>query len=78
MEYSKAEIRLITTLGCNYLIKCNLMPPVLYRMLIEKAFLENLSGPAVEALRRGAKALFSCAPYRLTPEFDQLVTFEGE
>lgn len=73
--YSKAEQALFEALGFKDLLS-HLEPWGLYRMASEKAFVNNLQGPEIEALRRGTKALLvDCKPYRMTPEFDSLVTF---
>lgn len=49
--------------------------PTVFRILVEKCFIENMEGPAVEALRRAYGAIFKCKPYRHTPEFDKLCEF---
>lgn len=74
-EYSEAEKKLISFFG--YADRKDLINPMaLYRILAEKAFIENLQGPAVEALRRAYEALQSCSVYRMSPEFDKLLFFE--
>lgn len=45
----------------------------LYKSACEKAFLEELSGPAVDSLRRTMKAWNESAIRRLSPEFDALI-----
>lgn len=74
-EYSQEELRLFEHFG--YLdLATSMMAPALYRICVEKAFLDNIQGPAVDALRRGAKAINDCTPYRMTREFNALVDFE--
>jgi hypothetical protein len=79
-RYSLQEIKLFTALGFDYLIEVtSIEPPTLYRMAAEQAFLNNVSGPAIEALRRGLTAITKCQYYRMTPEFEALISFtEGE
>lgn len=76
-EYSEAEEKLFSSLGIKDLME-HITPPALYRFAVEKAFISNLSGNNVEALRRGAKAvLVDSKPFRMTEEFDKLISFEG-
>jgi hypothetical protein len=44
-------------------------------MAIKEAFLKNLHGNHVEALRRAGNAIENCSPYRQTPEFEALIEF---
>lgn len=73
--YTKAEIRLISMFGYGDLVSRIECPPGLYRMCVEKAFVEKMEGPHVEALRRAYLALMRCSPYRQTEEFEKLVSF---
>lgn len=61
--------------GCADLTNHIDAPIVLYRMCVEKAFMDNMTGPHVEALRRAYKALNSCKVYRRTEEFESLIEF---
>ena len=73
-EYSQKEIDLFKYFGYYDLIRdTNISAPVIYRMMIEKAFLEDMKGKPVESLRRCQKALNSCSVYRLTPEWDAMI-----
>lgn len=73
-EYSDAEIKLFTQLNLAHLLY--LSAPQLYRAAVEHAFINNLSGPAIEALRRAAGVmLVKGKPYRLTEEFDKLLDY---
>lgn len=50
-------------------------PAIVYRMAVEKAFLNNLKGKHIESLRRTAKVfLTGSKPYRMTSEFDSLIS----
>lgn len=71
--YSDAERRMFTELGWEYVIN-NVEPIVLYRMAVHEAFVGGLCGIYADALRASAKAIDKCTPYRLTPEFDRLIT----
>lgn len=75
IKYSEKEIKLFNSLGYNDLV-AYMEPCVLYRVAVEKAFLDNLSGPNIEALRRAGKVLLNTGkPFRLTPEFESLLEF---
>jgi len=77
-EYSKAELKLIKSISPqwgNVVTKTNIAPSSLYKILAERAFIDNATGPDVEALRRVCKALEECKIYRQTPEFDSLCEF---
>ena len=75
-EYSKKEIQMFTALNPFYkkLIESNMAASGLYRIAVEDCFVQNLQGSAVESLRRTATALRDCKPYRMTPEFDSLIS----
>ena len=47
--------------------------PTLYRQASLKCFTHNITGNAVDSLRRCYIALEKCNPYRLTPEWDNLI-----
>jgi hypothetical protein len=76
-EYSDAEKKMFVELGYDKSLFDYIDPVGLYRMAVTKCFLNNLSGPAVEALRRGGNAVLEYRPrvYRMTAEFDKLVEF---
>jgi hypothetical protein len=76
VQYSDSEKKVFTKLGYSNLLDY-VQPVVLYRMAIEICFLDNLSGPVVDALRRGGNALLRNRPniYRMTEEFNKLVEF---
>jgi hypothetical protein len=46
-----------------------------YDDVVSNVFLNNKTGPAVEALRRAYKALRYCKPNRMTPEFEELIKY---
>jgi hypothetical protein len=73
-DYSQNELKLFGAFNLAHLVT-HLPAPSLYRLAVEEAFLKNLQGPHVEALRRGANAMQEMKPYRKTPEFDKLVEF---
>jgi hypothetical protein len=73
-EYSQKEIDLFKYFGYDYFVSDgHISAPVIYRMMVEKAFLEDMKGKPVESLRRCQKALNSCSVYRLTPEWDAMI-----
>jgi hypothetical protein len=74
-DYSEAECRLFDHFGFGYAM-AHLEPAVLYRITLEHVFIGDKRGSAVESLRKGARALlFNGRPFRMTPEFDELVSF---
>jgi hypothetical protein len=79
-EYSDQEIRMFRDLGWSYLFEGKYVDhPIavwaMYKMAVEKAFINNNQGPEVEALRKGMKAITECKPYRNTPEFEELIHY---
>ena len=77
-EYSKAERKLIESISPHWrkvIEQTNINPPNLYKILAQECFIQNTTGPDVEALRRACKAVDKCSPYRMTPEFDKLCEF---
>ena len=74
-NYSEGEFKLLNSLGFGNLIKQIENTPSVYRIAVEKCFIEDLKGPNVEALRRAYKAINKCNPYRMTPEFEELIKF---
>jgi hypothetical protein len=75
LDISENESRLFRELGFGYLLDRINDPVALYKIVMEKLFIDNVRGPAVEAFRRGCRALYACKPYRQTPEFDKLLEF---
>lgn len=75
-EYSDKELELFKVFKFDYLTKHDIAAPAIYRILVEHCFINNLSGPAVESVRRTAKALSNMSPYRMTKEFDDLIILE--
>lgn len=72
-EFSENEAKLIAMFGYADLIESgSLSPLMLYRMCMEKAFVDGMQGPHVDALRRVMKAVRDCEPLRHTPEFEAL------
>lgn len=79
-EYSDQEIRMFKDLGWGYLFEGSFVDnPIqvwgMYKMAVEKAFINKTEGPAVEALRKGIKAMTECKPYRRSPEFEELIHY---
>ena len=76
-EYSEKEKKLIAYFGYSDII-CKITPITMYKMMMEKAFIDNMTGPEVESVRRCNKALkeFSC--YRCTPEWDAMIEIGEE
>lgn len=75
MTYSAKEQEMFKALDMEYLnlIEHDLQPPVFYRILIEHVFINEITGAAVDSLRRCAKAIINGNPYRMTTEFDEMI-----
>jgi len=73
-DYSEKEIKLFTFFGYGDILD-HLIAPVIYRMCVEKAFIDNMIGPEVDSLRRCVKSLYNCKVYRMTPEWDSMIEF---
>ena len=75
-KYSDQEKKLFEALGLIWSIdQLGYSPPMAYENAALRAFVHNMTGPAVEALRRGYIAFTEGTAFRLTPEFDKLITF---
>jgi len=72
-EYSEKEQELINFLGFSD-IAPHIAQSSLYRIMIEDCFLKEKTGSAVESLRRVAKAFYENKVYRMTPEFDSMIS----
>ena len=78
-EYSEAELKLIKTIfpGWFSVIKrSSINPPDLFKIMGQEAFIKNLQGEPVEALRKVCAACSLSKPYRKTVEFDALCQFD--
>lgn len=76
-EYSDAEVKLASKFGFNLeVMKHNAALPI-YRVMVETAFMYDMKGPEVDALRRCMRAFNetdeSKKIYRLTPEWDAMI-----
>lgn len=72
---SEKELSLVTYFGYQDLLE---HVPILtiYRMCLEKAFLNNDNSKYAESLRQVIKAINSCKVYRMTPAFDNLIQID--
>lgn len=80
MKYSEKELRLIRVISFHWYDiiinnKTDVSPPAIYDILALNMFIENRTGPEVDALRRAVTAIHDCTCYRNTPEWDELITF---
>lgn len=73
MDYSQRERALIEHFGFSD-VADRMEPPVLYRLMAEKAFCENLKGDAVDSLRRCLTAMNRSSCYRKTKEWDEMIS----
>ena len=77
-NYSDAELKLINVISPNWATMIGntiIDPPNLYKLLAVQVFINNRTGPEIEALRRVCKAIYGGLPCRHTPEFDVLCEF---
>lgn len=73
-DYSEKEIEMFNALGLSDKIKFFAENPVqLYHLAVERCFVNNLTGVAVDSLRRCIIALNQCKVYRGTQEWDDLI-----
>jgi hypothetical protein len=73
-DFSSKEIEMFIALGMETELdfKVKIRPFQLYQFAVNKVFVENLAGEAVESLRRTFKALGEGIP-RFAEEFDNLI-----
>lgn len=74
-KYSVREVKLFESLGYGHLLDKVDCPPRLYSIVAEHMFCEDRHGNDVDALRRAMTALGKDGPYRMSGEFDKLITF---
>lgn len=74
-EYSEKEHQLIDHFGFDEISE-KINPIAMYRMMAEKAFMEELTGPAVDSLRRCLIAYHKCTVYRMTKEWDDFIQLD--
>lgn len=72
-EYTNAELRLFGKFGMLRLTH-TLIPTTAYKLAVHKAFVKDMKGPAVDALRR-AVIHMDGGGFRKNPEFDKLIDF---
>jgi hypothetical protein len=82
MKLTANELKLFTSLGFNpselEIMQYSFNPMDSYKWAVETVFLKDLKGPAVEALRRGYRALMIQGQPRNTPEFEELIQWEDK
>ena len=77
VDYSQKEVKLFKMFGYEgNLLELIDAPMSLYRMCVEVAFIQDMRGPHVEALRRAYKAMYDCTVFRRTRKFEKLIEFE--
>ena len=76
-NYSETELKMIETISPSSLRLTTeaVCPSVVFEMMAIQCFIENKTGPAVDALRRAIKASRNCYPYRESPEYEELIKF---
>jgi hypothetical protein len=76
MKYSNKEQQLINALHFGDFL--NQEPAVTYRTLALHCFSKGLQGYLAESVRKCYNAMVNSYPYRLTEEFDNLITLSYE
>jgi hypothetical protein len=71
-KYSDKELALISFFGFSHLVG-ELPPEKVYQAIVNECFINKYSGGEVISLRRVWMAILNGNPYRLTPEFDDLI-----
>ena len=72
-EFSDAEKQLIAHYGYTDLLQSDIGVHPLYRILCEKAFLDNDQSNYAKALRAAWKAVRCHTMNRMTPAFDRMI-----
>ncbi len=71
-DYSEKEKWLIGQFGFENMME-HVVPPKLYDMIVQKVFVENITGDHVESLRRCYGAFYRGEVYRGTKEWDNMI-----
>ncbi len=80
-EFSDKELEMIKLISPHWFKLIGEMyfnEPTVLEILGKACFIENVTGPAVDSLRRCLKALSVSKPYRLTKEYDDLIQLDVE
>lgn len=72
-RYSAKEIELFKKL--NFDMWDHVQPIVTYRMAVEHCFMEEISDERANSVRRCMLAMQEGYPFRLTKEFDELISY---
>jgi hypothetical protein len=75
-DYSDKEKALFSVFGYSDVLRLCISAPIIYRMCVEKAFIDNMQGKTVESLRRCYKALQSMSVIRLTEQWDEMIKLD--
>lgn len=70
-KYSEAELKMFAALDC--VIQDDWSVSRMYLGAVSHCFINDLSGPAVDALRRGFITFGNTTVFRNTPEWDNLI-----
>jgi len=74
---STQEQTIFTELGLEHLMDTSLNVAGIYRAGVEHAFVNEMTGRAVEALRRAYMQVFFLGRiFRMDPEFERLIAYE--
>ena len=71
-KYSEKELKMFKELECGDLMDV-MSVFQLYNIAMEKCFVNDWEGKAVESLRRCMKTFKKCEIYRMTKEWDDLI-----
>lgn len=75
MKYSDKESWMFRALNMEYLTYLNISPISAYRIAVDNVFINKFDeNEAVKSLRRTYGAMVNAQMYRMTKEFDDLIT----
>lgn len=78
LKLTDGERKILKELRCEHYTEIAVSIDVIYKLVLENIFINDISGPAVDAFRRIFIAYRNCDPYRDTQEFEELAKFNKE
>lgn len=76
LKLTDGEINILRALKCEHYTKITNSVDVVYRMVMENIFINDIRGPAVDAFRRIFIAYRNWGPCRGTKEFEELAKLD--
>lgn len=75
LKLTDGERKILEELKCEHYIEYAVSIDVIYKLVLENIFINDIKGPVVDAFRRIFIAYRNCDPYRGTKEFEELAKF---